>query len=237
MHLDGTVLRGPSFEPVEGRVVVDGGEIVSIEEMETTSDDIILPAFVNAHTHLGDSIAKEAGGDLSLEELVAPPDGLKHRLLREASRDELVEGIRRSLQFMESTGTGTCLEFREGGVEGVRMFREAAEYSDLQPLILGRETIDAMQIADGFGASGANDADFETERTATGRLANCSASTPARWTQATSTPHWISTRTSSSTWSIPIPSTSSGSTTARSRSSSVRVRTSLPTWVVHRSRS
>jgi cytosine/adenosine deaminase-related metal-dependent hydrolase len=168
MHLDGTVLRGPSFEPVEGRVVVDGGEIVSIEEMETTSDDIILPAFVNAHTHLGDSIAKEAGGDLSLEELVAPPDGLKHRLLREASRDELVEGIRRSLQFMESTGTGTCLEFREGGVEGVRMFREAAEYSDLQPLILGRETIDAMQIADGFGASGANDADFETERTATG---------------------------------------------------------------------
>ncbi|WP_238479735.1 amidohydrolase family protein [Natranaeroarchaeum sulfidigenes] len=167
MHLEGTILRGPSFEPVEGRVVIDDGEIVSIEETETTSDAIVLPAFVNAHTHLGDSIAKEAGGGLSLEELVAPPDGLKHRLLGAASRDDLVDGMRRSLQFMQSTGTGTTIEFREGGVEGVEMLRDAAGNVDLEPVILGRETVDAMEIADGFGASGANDADFDRERTAT----------------------------------------------------------------------
>lgn len=167
MHLEGTILRGPSFEPIEGRVVVDDEEIVAIEETETTSDDIVLPAFVNAHTHLGDSIAKEAGGDLSLEELVAPPDGLKHRLLRAASREDLVDGMRRSLQFMQSTGTGTTIEFREGGVEGVNMLRDAAGGVDLDPVILGRETIDAMAIADGFGASGANDANFDEERTAT----------------------------------------------------------------------
>ena len=167
MHLEGTILRGPSFEPVEGRVVIDDGEIVSINETETTSDAIVLPAFVNAHTHLGDSIAKEAGGGLSLEELVAPPDGLKHRLLGAASRDDLVDGMRRSLQFMQSTGTGTTIEFREGGVEGVEMLRDAAGNVDLEPVILGRETVDAMEIADGFGASGANDADFDRERTAT----------------------------------------------------------------------
>jgi len=167
MHLEGTILRGPSFEPVEGRVVIDDGEIVSIDETETTSDAIVLPAFVNAHTHLGDSIAKEAGGGLSLEELVAPPDGLKHRLLGAASRDDLVDGMRRSLQFMQSTGTGTTIEFREGGVEGVEMLRDAAGNVDLEPVILGRETVDAMEIADGFGASGANDADFDRERTAT----------------------------------------------------------------------
>ncbi len=167
MHLEGTILRGPSFEPVEGRVVIDDGEIVSIDETETTSDAIVLPAFVNAHTHLGDSIAKEAGGGLSLEELVAPPDGLKHRLLGAASRDDLVDGMRRSLQFMQSTGTGTTIEFREGGVEGVEMLRDAAGNVDLEPVILGRETVDAMEIADGFGASGANDADFDRERKAT----------------------------------------------------------------------
>ncbi|QSG02590.1 Cytosine deaminase or related metal-dependent hydrolase [Natranaeroarchaeum sulfidigenes] len=147
--------------------MIDDGEIVSIEETETTSDAIVLPAFVNAHTHLGDSIAKEAGGGLSLEELVAPPDGLKHRLLGAASRDDLVDGMRRSLQFMQSTGTGTTIEFREGGVEGVEMLRDAAGNVDLEPVILGRETVDAMEIADGFGASGANDADFDRERTAT----------------------------------------------------------------------
>jgi len=167
MELEGTVLRGRSFDPVEGRVVIEDGEIVAVEETGTDSDDVILPAFVNAHTHLGDSIAKEAGGGLTLEELVAPPDGLKHRLLRAASREELVDGMRRSLQFMRSTGTGTCIEFREGGVEGVEQLRDAAEGLDVEPVILGRETTDAMAASDGFGASGANDADFDRERRAT----------------------------------------------------------------------
>jgi len=167
MELEGIVLRGRSFDPVEGRVVIEDGEIVAVEETSTDSDDVILPAFVNAHTHLGDSIAKEAGGGLTLEELVAPPDGLKHRLLDAADRDELVAGMRRSLRFMRSTGTGTCIEFREGGVEGVEQLQDAADGLDVEPVILGRETTDAMEASDGFGASGANDADFDRERRAT----------------------------------------------------------------------
>ncbi|MFT4885472.1 MAG: cytosine/adenosine deaminase-related metal-dependent hydrolase, partial [Natronomonas sp.] len=105
MELSGTILAGEEYDPVEGRVVVEDGEITAIEEAETASTDIICPAFVNAHTHIGDSIAKEAGRGLSLEELVAPPDGLKHRLLREASREEKVEAMRESLRFMEKSGT------------------------------------------------------------------------------------------------------------------------------------
>ena len=166
VELEGTVLRGRSFEPIEGRVVVEGGEIAAVEETATDSTDVILPAFVNAHTHIGDSIAKEAGGGLTLEELVAPPDGLKHRLLRAASREELIEGMTRSLRFMESTGTGVCVEFREGGVEGVELIEAAAESVGVDPVVLGRETVDAMEVSDGFGASGANDADFEDERRA-----------------------------------------------------------------------
>ncbi|WP_123537302.1 amidohydrolase family protein [Halosimplex salinum] len=166
---DGTVLRGPDFEPVEGRVVVEDGEITAIEEDPTHSDDIILPSFVNAHTHIGDSIAKEAGGGLSLEELVAPPDGLKHRLLRQASRKEKVEAMRRSLQFMADSGTAACIEFREGGVEGVEAFEQAIHGLAIDSVLLGRETVDAMEASDGFGASGANDADFSYERNATAR--------------------------------------------------------------------
>jgi cytosine/adenosine deaminase-related metal-dependent hydrolase len=169
MIVEGTVLRGPEFDPIEGRVVVEHGEITAVEEASVESSKVVLPAFVNAHTHIGDSIAKEAGGGLSLDELVAPPDGLKHRLLREASREEKVEAMRRSSKFMQETGTASFLEFREGGVEGVYALREAVGGLDVEPVILGRETVEAMEASDGFGASGARDGDFSRERNATAR--------------------------------------------------------------------
>ncbi|SDR04174.1 amidohydrolase family protein [Natronobacterium texcoconense] len=168
MELTGTILRGREFEPVEGRVVIgDDGRIEAVEETSVESTDIVLPAFVNAHTHIGDSIAKEAGGGLSLEELVAPPDGLKHRLLREASQAEKIEAMRRSLRFMHQSGTAACLDFREGGVEGVRALEEAAADGNVDALSFARGSVAAMEEGDGFGASGANDADFDRERTAT----------------------------------------------------------------------
>jgi cytosine/adenosine deaminase-related metal-dependent hydrolase len=166
MEIEGVVLRGPSFEPVEGRVVVEDGRIVAVEEAQVDSEDIVAPAFVNGHTHLGDSIAKEAGGGLSLDELVAPPDGLKHRLLRAADRAEKVEAMRRSIEYMCRGGTGAFLEFREGGVRGVTALREAAEGIGVDPVIFGRETTEAMEAADGFGASGARDGEFGAERSA-----------------------------------------------------------------------
>jgi len=167
MSIEGTILRGPEFEPIEGRVVVEDGEIAAIEETTVDGDQLLCPAFVNAHTHIGDSIAKEAGEGLTLAELVAPPDGLKHRLLREADREELVDSMARSLTYMEQSGTGAFVEFREGGVKGVRAIESALSESNLRSVILGRETVAAMEDADGFGASGATDAEFGAERRAT----------------------------------------------------------------------
>ncbi|MFB6309884.1 MAG: amidohydrolase family protein [Salinirussus sp.] len=166
--VEGTVLRGPEYEPVEGRVVIgEHGRIDAVEEANARSDDIVIPAFVNAHTHVGDAIAKDAGEGLSLAELVAPPDGLKHRLLRSADRDEQVTAVRRTLSFMLSSGTTGCLDFREGGVAGVELLREAARGLPITALALGRETVEAMEVGDGFGASSTNDGEFGTERAAT----------------------------------------------------------------------
>ncbi|WP_136601761.1 amidohydrolase family protein [Salinigranum halophilum] len=167
MHVEGTLLVGRDFDPVEGRVVVEDGRVEAVERVETDSTDIICPAFVNAHTHIGDSIAKEAGTGLSLDELVAPPDGLKHRLLRAASQDEKVAAMRRSLRFMEATGTAACVEFREGGVPGVETFERARDGLDIDAVVLGRETTAAMDASDGFGASGARDGDFAEMREST----------------------------------------------------------------------
>ncbi|WP_101294812.1 amidohydrolase family protein [Halegenticoccus soli] len=167
MKIEGTILVGEEFEPVEGRVVVRDGTIREIEETATDSTDVVLPAFVNAHTHIGDSIAKEAGAGLSLDELVAPPDGLKHRLLRAADAGEKVAAMRRSLRFMESGGTAAFVEFREGGVEGVDAIQQAMGGLDVEGVVLGRESAAAMREADGFGASGARDGDFDQVRNAT----------------------------------------------------------------------
>ncbi len=166
MQLSGTILAGRDLRPVEGRVVVEDGRIAAVEDEPVDSDDVVLPAFVNAHTHVGDAIAKEAGGGLSLEELVAPPDGLKHRLLRRADRDEQVAAIRRSARLMERTGTAAFVDFREGGVEGVERLRDAVEGLDVTAIAMGRGPPEVLSVADGYGASGANDADFARERAA-----------------------------------------------------------------------
>ncbi|PSP23164.1 nucleoside deaminase [Halobacteriales archaeon QH_10_65_19] len=149
MLLEGTILRGRSFQPIDGRVVVEEGRIAGVEEGEARSEDIILPAFVNAHTHIGDSIAKEAGEGLTVEELVV------------AMQD--------TLTFMMESGTAGFIDFREGGVEGVEAIREALAGTDIESVILGRESVEAMEESDGFGASGANDGDFSRERNAMAR--------------------------------------------------------------------
>jgi cytosine/adenosine deaminase-related metal-dependent hydrolase len=167
--VEGTVLSGPEFDPVVGRVLVEDGRIAAVEADESVdASRIVLPAFVNAHTHLGDSIAKEAGDrEMSLDELVAPPDGLKHRLLRAADREEMVGAMHRSLRFMQRGGTAAFVEFREGSVEGVERIRDALDGLAIDGTILGRGTAEAMEASDGFGASGARDGDFDALRTAT----------------------------------------------------------------------
>jgi len=165
-ELAGTVLVGESFEPVRGRVVVEDGHIEAVEEAAVDSTAIVLPAFVNAHTHLGDSVAKDAAVGLSLDDAVVPPESLKHRRLRAADRDELVTAMRRTLRYVRRTGTISCLDFREFGLEGARLLRAAAEPLDIDPFIFGSDDLDVLDVADGYGASGANDADFTDERAA-----------------------------------------------------------------------
>lgn len=166
MTVEGTVLRGPNFRAMEGRVVVEDGTIVAIEEAAVESEDIVLPAFVNAHTHLGDSIAKEAGRGLELEALVGPPDGLKHQLLAAASEAEQIEGMRRSLSFMQRSGTGVVMDFREEGIAGVKALHRATKGFELTVQAYGRGDPGVLSVAHGYGASGAHDGDYATAREA-----------------------------------------------------------------------
>ncbi|PSQ19984.1 nucleoside deaminase [Halobacteriales archaeon QS_9_67_17] len=167
MQLEGTIIAGDSLEPIRGRVVVEEGRIRAVEECATDSTDMILSAFVNAHTHIGDSVAKEAAVGLSLEEAVVPPTSRKHRRLQAASRQELVTAMRRTMAFMETTGTAAFLDFREFGTEGALALRDAATEQTVRPFVFGSDDPDVLDVADGYGASGANDSDFTRHREAT----------------------------------------------------------------------
>lgn len=103
---------------------------------------------------------------LSLDEAVAPPTSRKHDQLAAANRDELVDAMARTLRFMERTGTASFLDFRESGLAGARALRDAEDGRAVDAFVFGSDDPAVLDIADGFGASGANDADFTAEREA-----------------------------------------------------------------------
>jgi cytosine/adenosine deaminase-related metal-dependent hydrolase len=166
--VNGQILTEDGFR--EGSIGFDEDEILDISSQKNSdplAEGIVLPLFVNPHTHIGDSFIK---ADLkgSIEEIVAPPDGLKHRLLEQATDDEVVEGMRETLDLMEHSGISHFLDFREGGVKGASLLYKAALEFPLTPIAYGRpagmeydsEEMEALlKIVDGIGISSMMDWD------------------------------------------------------------------------------
>ncbi len=142
-----------TLSPVD--IFIGNGIITSIEEKHHAPEVWICPALFNTHTHLGDTIAMDCGTTGDLEALVTPPHGLKHRLLREASREAIVAGMRASMEGMIAMGTAGCADFREGGPAGALAFSEAAAGLPFRPFIFGREG--GETVAGGLGISSTRD--------------------------------------------------------------------------------
>ncbi|NYT06007.1 MAG: amidohydrolase family protein [Methanomicrobiales archaeon] len=147
--LTGRAFIGEDFLLRDVAITVEHGRITAIEETAGAGGPWICPCFFNAHTHLADTIALDipAGGDLA--SLVAPPDGLKHRILRAAPAADLMSGMRRSIEVMHASGTAGFADFREGGPEGVALLREALKNAPCRGVIFGRDG--GERHADGLG--------------------------------------------------------------------------------------
>ncbi|MEM2795787.1 MAG: amidohydrolase family protein [Candidatus Hadarchaeales archaeon] len=155
-----TILEGDDLSPVNGYLVIKDGKIEKISEgfppslSKDLKRSIIIPPFLNAHTHLGDSRWKELYIGKTQNEVVGP-DGLKHKLLKEAKEDDLVMAMRNSIRSMLMSGTIGFCDFREGGLAGLRLLKRAT-ISQIRSFILARgntfdECIEVLREADGIG--------------------------------------------------------------------------------------
>ncbi|MFH0815543.1 MAG: amidohydrolase family protein [Methanobacteriota archaeon] len=151
-------------EFVEGGIAVEGGVIVDVcgsPPEDITRRGIVFPALVNAHTHIGDAFIRRVPKG-SIESIVAPPDGYKFKMLAKASERTIVNGIYKAATEMAGTGTGAFVDFREGGLSGVRALREALSGRSPKATVLGRpkgmnynegEVASILNAADGIGIS------------------------------------------------------------------------------------
>lgn len=123
----------------------------------------IVGDVLNMHTHCADYDLRIPRG-MSLTDLVAPPDGLKHRYLRESSPDVLKASMSRFSHDSRSFGSCGFVDFREGGIGGCRLLRESSP----DAVVLGRpvsaefdpeEVCGILDIADGIGISSISDMD------------------------------------------------------------------------------
>ncbi|MFS8890818.1 hypothetical protein, partial [Synechococcus sp. R55.2] len=139
---EGVVLAGPDLVPhrcsrfgVEQDTVTCmelGDPIVGLEQRSW----VILPAFTNSHTHMGDSCLPDGATGLTLEEGFFRPDGYKYRELAKQSPQQHLEHIAAHLRYMAATGTIRHIDFREQGVYGCQLLREAAAQTGIHSVIL-----------------------------------------------------------------------------------------------------
>ncbi|MDR2698153.1 MAG: amidohydrolase family protein [Candidatus Methanoplasma sp.] len=161
--LSGSVLTKEGI--IDGYVCIENGIVISVEEgvppAPPLASGLVVPPLVNSHTHCAD-IGLKVPGEMTVEELVGPPDGLKHVYLRGLDEGSLEKNIRTYAETSRRNGIGAFIDFREGGERGCRILRKAAP----EAAVLGRpvsqecdpgEISRILDAADGIGISGISD--------------------------------------------------------------------------------
>jgi len=99
---------------------------------------LLIPGLINAHTHLGDSIGKDIAADAGLDARVHPTSGIKSKILEKSSPEHIRPLIRSSALSMLRKGITAFADFREGGINGIALLKDAISDLPIKCLILGR---------------------------------------------------------------------------------------------------
>jgi cytosine/adenosine deaminase-related metal-dependent hydrolase len=167
-YASGQVLTPEGF--IDGHVGFEDGVVREVGKggaKAPVAQGIIVPTLINSHTHIADYVVPL---DLHepLEKLVAPPNGLKHRVLEQTSEKKLKQAMVSMSLFMRGRGVTQFADFREGGYEGSRLL-SSLRGGCPRPLILGRpkklqfdwEEVDQiLSTCEGIGVSSIADWDY-----------------------------------------------------------------------------
>jgi len=172
-YVSGEILTINGFK--KGYLGFEKGKIIEIGNnnppKKPVCQGLIVPSFVNAHTHIGDSFIKKMNVRLpkDIEKLVSPSKGLKHRLLSEASDDDIIDGMEESIDIMIRSGTKYFCDFRENGILGISQIKTALQLWNIYSAILSRpesltynknEMDLLLKNSDGIGLSSISDWDY-----------------------------------------------------------------------------
>ena len=113
-------------------------KISSKEKSIDCSNLLLIPGFINSHTHIADSIGKDLSIDADVDSKIHPMIGLKQKLLKETSKKSLSKYIKNSAKSMIKKGITTFIDFREGGLDGVLLLKSALDNLPIRCIILGR---------------------------------------------------------------------------------------------------
>ena len=168
--ISGTILYGDELEPIEGYLCIKDNvlrEVGTDTRVDAHLTGLVAPCFVNAHTHIGDSVLKDPPVS-DLDSLVKPPHGLKHRVLNNTPKNVLKDAMGRTLEDMVLSGTCMFCDFREGGIKGAYIISELlGTFKNITGMVMGRPGIpdeliigeldELLGIGSGLGLSGVND--------------------------------------------------------------------------------
>ena len=149
------------------------------EEIIDCEGLLVIPGFVNCHTHVGDSIGKDITIDSSVNQKIHPVFGVKSKILGNTDDKLLGNFITHSCTSMLQKGITTFVDFRENGLEGVFLLKNILKKLPIRCVVLGRlnyyqnsneiqkntplpktqhvKLEELVQNCDGLGVSGANE--------------------------------------------------------------------------------
>ena len=99
---------------------------------------LIMPGLVNSHTHIGDSIGKDISSNADLDTRVNPNQSIKKTILEKTETDQLKQSMKNAAISMLNKGITTFVDFREGGLNGVKLLQTAIKDVPIKSIILGR---------------------------------------------------------------------------------------------------
>ncbi|HEX9710270.1 MAG TPA: hypothetical protein VGB42_09945 [Candidatus Thermoplasmatota archaeon] len=166
------------FLRTDGRTVLEVG---TVKPAAYDFSGVALPTLEDAHSHLADRGLRVRPG-MALADVVRPPDGVKHQYLEAAPPEEIVANLAAGLNDLVAGGATRTHEFREGGMAGAALFRQAQRRlpkeraAHMAPVLLGRPgdiappprgderaffrgLDDLLRTCDGLGLSAISDGD------------------------------------------------------------------------------